>query len=208
MRRTVLALLAAALVLAGCSSSSTEVGGGSSADGSAAGPDDADFPVTIAHRFGSTTIEQAPERVVTVGLTDQDALLALGVVPVATTMWFGEHPGNIFPWATDALGDGPVPEVLESEKEFEPVAALQPDLILAIYSGISQHGLRPVLRDSTRGRRTEGLRRLRHALAGGHHPDRAGGRSAGPGRAAGHRRRGADRRRPAGAPGVRGRWRR
>lgn len=29
---------------------------------------------------------------VVVGLREQDALLALGVVPVATTEWFGEHP--------------------------------------------------------------------------------------------------------------------
>jgi hypothetical protein len=30
-----------------------------------------------------------------VGLLEQDALLALGVVPVATTEWFGEHPGAV-----------------------------------------------------------------------------------------------------------------
>jgi iron complex transport system substrate-binding protein len=35
-------------------------------------------PVTIAHKHGSTTIRSEPARIVTVGLTDQDALLALG----------------------------------------------------------------------------------------------------------------------------------
>lgn len=29
-------------------------------------------------------------------LTEQDALLALGIVPVATREWYGERPGAIF----------------------------------------------------------------------------------------------------------------
>ncbi len=37
------------------------------------------------------------------GLVEQDALLALGIAPVATTAWFGDAPGAIFPWATEAL---------------------------------------------------------------------------------------------------------
>lgn len=48
------------------------------------------FPVTIEHKHGSTTILQAPERVVLVGLNEQDAMLALGVVPVASSEWYGE----------------------------------------------------------------------------------------------------------------------
>ncbi|MFI6497775.1 hypothetical protein [Nonomuraea typhae] len=42
-------------------------------------------PVTIEHKFGSTEIKAPPQRVVSVGLVEQDALLALGVVPVGTT---------------------------------------------------------------------------------------------------------------------------
>ncbi len=41
------------------------------------------FPVTIKHAFGETVIEKAPERIVTWGWGNHDALLALGVVPVA-----------------------------------------------------------------------------------------------------------------------------
>ena len=127
-------LLAGLLLVAACGgdADAPEDGGGATA-----GDSDA-FPVTIEHRFGETTLDAPPERVVTVGLTDQDALLALGIVPVATTFWFGEHEGNIFPWAQDALGAAEPPEELETEQEFEAVAALQPDLILAVYSGISQ----------------------------------------------------------------------
>lgn len=100
------------------------------------------FPVTIEHKYGSTTVEAQPERIVTVGLTDQDALLALGVVPVGTTEWFGEYPGSIWPWAQDeleALG-GDVPQGVggSDSLNFEQIAALQPDLILALYSGITE----------------------------------------------------------------------
>ena len=41
------------------------------------------FPVTIPHAFGETTIEKLPERIVTWGWGNHDALLSLGVVPVA-----------------------------------------------------------------------------------------------------------------------------
>jgi iron complex transport system substrate-binding protein len=98
------------------------------------------FPVTIEHKYGSTTIDKAPKRVVVVGLRDQDALLALGVVPVATTEWYGKQPGAIFPWAKDELGDAKPPVVLSSTDgiEIEKVAAQQPDLILGVYSGITK----------------------------------------------------------------------
>lgn len=98
------------------------------------------FPVTITHKYGATTIRRAPKRVVVVGLREQDALLALGVVPVATTEWYGKHPGAIFPWAEDELGDKPVPTVLKDTNgvQLEAVAAQRPDLIVAVYSGLKR----------------------------------------------------------------------
>lgn len=57
------------------------------------------FPVSIDHQFGSTTVPRAPERVISVGLTDQDVLLALGIKPVAVTSWFGLEPAETGPWA-------------------------------------------------------------------------------------------------------------
>jgi iron complex transport system substrate-binding protein len=47
----------------------------------AAPPAGTPFPVTIEHAFGTTTVERAPERVVTLGVTDADAVLALGTTP-------------------------------------------------------------------------------------------------------------------------------
>ena len=100
---------------------------------------DAAFPVTIEHKYGSTEIVDRPERIVTVGLTDHDALLALGIVPVGTTEWFGGYPGAVWPWAQDKLG-GTIPEVVGDSAtiNFERITALQPDLILALYSGVTE----------------------------------------------------------------------
>jgi iron complex transport system substrate-binding protein len=97
------------------------------------------MPVTIEHALGSTTISAPPQRVVTIGWSDQDAVLALGVQPVGTTEWFNEQPGAIFPWATSAA-TGPAPEIVSNAGEinFEKVAALRPDLILALYEGLDQ----------------------------------------------------------------------
>jgi iron complex transport system substrate-binding protein len=136
MRTLALLLAAAALVPAGCGSDDET----SSPAGETATAGSGAFPVDIEHRYGSTTIEAAPERVVVAGLREQDALLALGVVPVGTTEWYGKHPGAIFPWAEEALGDAPKPEVLDFTDglEFERIAGLRPDLIVAVYSGLTK----------------------------------------------------------------------
>lgn len=95
------------------------------------------FPRTIEHKFGSTEIPAEPTRVVSVGSNDQDAILAVGVKPVAVTYWYGDHPFATFPWAQDELGDSQ-PEVLErGELNFEQITALRPDLIIGLFSGMT-----------------------------------------------------------------------
>jgi iron complex transport system substrate-binding protein len=141
--RLVGVLLTAALSVAACSGGSGdgEEAGGASSSGDR-GADAGGFPVSIEHRYGTTTIEQVPERVVTVGLLEQDTLLALGIAPVGTTEWFGEHPGAIFQWAEDeleALGAEPPEVVADSESvNVEAVAAQRPDLILAVHSDLTE----------------------------------------------------------------------
>lgn len=135
-----LVLLALTSALVACGDDGGAAPAPAAAEGDAVGRADA-FPVTIEHRYGETTIEAPPERIVTVGLTDQDALLSLGVVPVATTEWFGDHPGAVWPWAQDeleALGAEP-PEVLGDATaiNFEAIAVQRPDLILAVYGGVT-----------------------------------------------------------------------
>ena len=61
-------------------------------------------PVTITHVFGETTVPERPKRVVSAGFTGQDDLLALGVVPIAVTNWFGDQPFAVWPWAQPKLG--------------------------------------------------------------------------------------------------------
>lgn len=96
------------------------------------------FPVSIEHALGTTRIEAPPERVVTVGLTDHDALIALGVVPVGVTDWYGGHPNALWPWARAALGGAEPPEVVGDARELnlERIAALRPDLILGLYAAV------------------------------------------------------------------------
>jgi iron complex transport system substrate-binding protein len=101
------------------------------ASGSAA----ATFPVTIDHKFGSTTIAKKPERIVTVGWNDQDFVLALGEVPVSTREWFTEYP--TYPWVKTALAGKPLP-TFSAEINYEAIIKQKPDLILAIYETITK----------------------------------------------------------------------
>lgn len=97
------------------------------------------FPVTVTHQFGETVIPSEPQRVVVVGITEQDILLELGVPPIATTEWYGEQPYAVWPWATDLL-HGAEPTVLQTGDgfEFEKIASLSPDLIVGTNAGMSQ----------------------------------------------------------------------
>ncbi|WP_062207629.1 iron-siderophore ABC transporter substrate-binding protein [Aureimonas sp. AU12] len=102
-----------------------------------AGPARAEGEIRIAHAFGETVLPGPAQRVVSLGFTTQDTLLALGVVPLAVRGWFGDQPHSVWPWAQPFLG-GAEPEVISGEVAMETVAALQPDLIVAIGSGISE----------------------------------------------------------------------
>lgn len=94
-------------------------------------------PVTITHVFGETTVPAPPKRVVSAGYTGQDDLLAVGVVPVAVTDWFGDEPFAVWPWARPELGDAkPVVLELDNGIEVDQIAALRPDLIVATNAGV------------------------------------------------------------------------
>ncbi|WP_063731525.1 iron-siderophore ABC transporter substrate-binding protein [Streptomyces sp. RTd22] len=144
-RRLAAALSAAALgvgLLAGCGSDSADT---SSDDAPAAAS--GDFPVTVEHAFGSTKVSQAPKRVVSVGYTDDQAMLALGVKPVGMVDQYpnpaGKKPdiNTQWPWVKDKWGDTR-PEVVmkngDSGPDYEKIAALRPDLIVAVYSEIDK----------------------------------------------------------------------
>lgn len=134
---------AAALALTGCSTGPAA----SSSASSAAESSSAQFPVTIKHAFGETTIDKQPQRVATVSWVNDDVAIALGVVPVGVpkTEWGGNDKGST-PWKDAALeklgasfGSEKAP-VQYSEADginFTEIAKLNPDVILGAYSGLT-----------------------------------------------------------------------
>jgi iron complex transport system substrate-binding protein len=129
--RSLAALLAAAVLLSACGGGEPPAPAAPQAQGGGA------FPVTVQHSLGSTVIPAAPQRVVSLGYTDQDTILALGVVPVAIREFTGHRPSATWPWASDRL-QGQQPPVLPSEVSTEAIAALRPDLIVAVSAGLTQ----------------------------------------------------------------------
>ncbi len=133
MRTTMRRLVAAtgALVLslglvAACGDDDEPAG---AASGGAAGA----FPVTVAHKLGTTKVEGSPKRIVALGEVDQDALLALGVRPVGMTELSGVQPDGLAPWSAPKV-TGSKPKLLKAGEagfNLEEIAALRPDLILA-----------------------------------------------------------------------------
>jgi iron complex transport system substrate-binding protein len=101
------------------------------------------FPVTIAHAYGETTIPAEPERIVTWGWGNHDALLSLGVVPVAMPFsTYGGGENGLHPWVEEKLAelgaDTPVQLSDASEIPYEQIAAADPDVIVAVFSGITE----------------------------------------------------------------------
>ncbi|MER5708714.1 iron-siderophore ABC transporter substrate-binding protein [Streptomyces sp. NPDC042898] len=132
----------AALALAACGGGTEK--SGSSASPSAPAPADGAgkpgaFPVTVAHKYGSTTIDKEPKTIVTLGLSDQDAVLALGVKPAGSVDWFKEQPYGKWPWTKDKWGSTkPVIVGERDEYNIEKIAELKPDLVIAQYSGMKK----------------------------------------------------------------------
>jgi iron complex transport system substrate-binding protein len=101
------------------------------------------YPITIEHAFGSTIITQKPKRVATVAWANHEVPLALGIVPVGfAAANFGDDDGDgVLPWVSAQLKTlkAKTPVLFDEGDgiDFEAVAATQPDVILAAYSGLS-----------------------------------------------------------------------
>lgn len=137
-------LAAAALTLSACSTGPAS----STSDASTSSSSSAQFPVTIKHVFGETTIEKQPTRVATVSWVNDDVAIALGVVPVGLPKneWGGNEQGST-PWKDAALKDlgagfgsdkAPVQYSEADGINFTEIAKLTPDVILAAYSGLTE----------------------------------------------------------------------
>lgn len=125
-RRSFLTVAAGAALAAACSSPRP---GEFAKDGS----------ITVKHIFGETKISAPPKRVVSAGFTEQDDLLAVGVVPIAITDWFGGEPFGVWPWAQPKLaGAQPVVLSLADGIQVDQIASLKPDLIVATNAGLDK----------------------------------------------------------------------
>ena len=134
MRPRYLCMLLVFAVLAGCGSDSSP-----SETAESSGTSEGAFPAKVEHKFGTTTVPSKPERIVSVGFTEHDTVLALGEKPIATSEWYGEQPYATWPWAQDELGSSK-PTVLNNGDgfEYEKIAALRPDLILGVNAGMTK----------------------------------------------------------------------
>lgn len=133
----------AAALLTGCSTGSTTTDATASAPTATTSAEADAFPVTIKHAFGATTIEEEPTRVATLGWTDHDHAVALGVVPVgATRITWGGNAGGSTDWfdaaVEEAGAEAPVRYDDSDGAPIDEVAQLEPDVILATNSGITE----------------------------------------------------------------------
>ena len=102
------------------------------------------FPIIISHALGETVIEEAPEAVATIGWGNLDVPLALGIAPVGVSKaTYGATDDNgLFYWTNEAFAELGVdePNVFDDTDglDFEAINNAEPNLILAVYSGITQ----------------------------------------------------------------------
>ncbi|MGB3370973.1 MAG: iron-siderophore ABC transporter substrate-binding protein [Rhodococcus sp. (in: high G+C Gram-positive bacteria)] len=128
-------VLAAVLVIGGCSSSTDTASSDTAAS---------DFePVTIDSALGQAVITSKPERIVTLGMGSAETAIALGTVPVGMEEYpWGSDSSGYLPWVNDAVSaaGAELPEQFTggTELNVEAILALDPDLVLAPWSGITQ----------------------------------------------------------------------
>lgn len=129
VRRCALRSLAAVVVATVMAAVMAACGSGGPSAGQA-GPD-GEFHAQVTGKFGTTTIDRRPVRVVAMSWTDADFVLALGVTPVGIGK-ASDTPAGLQPWTEAALGTArpPLFNVLGSDP-IEEVAKLAPDVIIA-----------------------------------------------------------------------------
>ncbi len=138
------------LVLSGCTKSTssdvtdTSASQTSAVTDSTAAVTETAYPITIKHAFGETVIKSKPERVATIAWGNQDLPLALGVIPVGISKanYGVTDNSGLLPWTQakfKELGvDNPVLFDDVAGLNYEAISDVQPDVILAAYSGITQ----------------------------------------------------------------------
>jgi iron complex transport system substrate-binding protein len=128
-------LLAVGLTSCGSAEESTGESGGDTAGGQ--------FPVSIDSALGTAEIPEQPERVVTLGQGSAETAIALGVVPVGVESYeWGSDDTGYLPWIHEAVTEAgeelPTQFTGADDIDFEAIIELEPDVILAPWSGVTQ----------------------------------------------------------------------
>ena len=101
------------------------------------------YPKTVSHALGDTVLEARPERIAAIGWGNLDVPLALGVAPVGVskTTYGSADANGLFYWTNEAFAKLGVdePNVFDDTDglDFEAINNAEPDVILAVYSGIT-----------------------------------------------------------------------
>ncbi|MGW9436683.1 iron-siderophore ABC transporter substrate-binding protein [Streptomyces sp. NPDC055607] len=144
LRRRALVAGAAAvslgLMVTGCGSDDTKK---DDAAGSASGAPAGAFPVTLKSALGEAVIKDKPKRVVTLGQGSAETAIALGNVPVGIEEYpWGSDKTGYLPWIHEAVtkSGAALPKQFKGgeELDIEAITELEPDVILAPWSGITQ----------------------------------------------------------------------
>ncbi|MFF8507173.1 iron-siderophore ABC transporter substrate-binding protein [Streptomyces sp. NPDC015492] len=143
LRRRALVAGAAAvtlgLLVTGCGSDDKKDDAAGPADKAPAGA----FPVTIKSALGSAVIKDKPKRVVTLGQGSAETAIALGNVPVGIEEYpWGSDKTGYLPWIHEAVtkSGATLPKQFKGgeELDIEAITELEPDVILAPWSGLTQ----------------------------------------------------------------------
>ena len=135
------AAASSALLLAACSTGSKDSEKiGTPADASA---EPGAFPVRLESPFGTTEITQEPQRVVGTGWINAEVALSLGVIPVGSGyVGWGENENHSTDWfdarVRELGGELPVRFPETDGVNYEAIATLNPDLILAVVGSMDQ----------------------------------------------------------------------
>lgn len=133
--------LAASTLLLGACGSVSDTSDDSSGDSNSA--ESQHFPVSIDSALGTAEIPAEPERIVTLGQGSTETAIALGTIPVGMEeyAWGADETGYL-PWVHDAVQEagGELPEFVGAGTELDTkkILALDPDVILAPWSGLTQ----------------------------------------------------------------------
>ncbi|TFE00113.1 ABC transporter substrate-binding protein [Jeotgalibacillus sp. R-1-5s-1] len=125
----IVACLVSALVLAACGGSGEESTDATESDNASNASEETESgSIEVEHAMGTTTLEEKPERVVTLYQGATDTVLEFGVTPVGVVESWVQMP--MYDYLKDDLQD--VTYVgQETQPNLEEIAALEPDVIFA-----------------------------------------------------------------------------